>query len=73
MARTKGAQNKLSRTAKENLAIVFVKLGGVTAMTEWAQGNPTEFYRLYSRLLPVEVKGPGDNGEHKIEVVWAAE
>lgn len=70
MGRPKGAINKLSGTAKENIAAVFVRLGGTSAMAEWANENKTEFYKLYSKLLPVDIKGPGENGEHKIEITW---
>lgn len=70
MGRPKGAINKLSGTAKENIAAVFVRLGGTSAMAEWANENKTEFYKLYSKLLPVDIKGPGESGEHKIEITW---
>lgn len=33
---------------------VFELLGGVPAMALWASTNPTEFYKMYSRLLPPE-------------------
>lgn len=59
MARTVGAKNKLSGMAKENIAAVFVRLGGTAAMAKWAKENQTEFYRLYARLLPHEVTGEG--------------
>jgi len=67
MARTVGAKNKISGQAKENIQAVFVRLGSTAAMAEWARENRTEFYRIYARLLPIE--GPGDNGEHKMEII----
>ena len=63
MARTKGAQNKLSGLAKENIAAVFVRLGGTKAMSDWAEENRTEFYRIYARLLPIETQVSGPNGQ----------
>lgn len=57
--RQKGAKNKISGMAKENIAAVFVRLGGTAAMARWAKANETEFYRLYARLVPHEVTGPG--------------
>jgi hypothetical protein len=32
----------------------FELVGGVPMMAQWAKENPTEFYKLYSRLLPQE-------------------
>jgi hypothetical protein len=70
MARTPGAKNKIPQAAKENIQAVFVRLGGTAAMAEWAGKNPTEFYKIYARLLPIE--GPGENGAHKfsLELPW---
>lgn len=63
MARTVGAKNKIPQAAKENIAAVFVRLGGTAKMAEWAEENKTEFYRIYARLLPHELssdqKKPG--------------
>lgn len=68
MARTVGAKNKMSGQAKENIQAVFVRLGGTAAMAEWAGANKTEFYRIYSKMLPIE--GPGENGAHELVVKW---
>ncbi len=59
--RSAGTQNKLTGTAKENIAAVFVKLGGTTAMAEWAKENQTSFYNLYSKLIPVQLTGDSEN------------
>lgn len=73
MARTPGAKNKIPQAAKENIQAVFVRLGGTAAMAKWAEKNPTEFYKIYARLLPIE--GPGQDGAHKFEVIapWMKE
>lgn len=64
--RKPGVPNKLSGTVKDSVVAVFKELDGVAGMAKWAKDNPTEFYKIYSRLLPIE--GPGDKGEvlHKI-------
>lgn len=49
-----GAKNKLSGAAKENIAAVFTRLGGTAQMSKWAKENPTEFYKIYARLIPIE-------------------
>ncbi len=55
--RVKGTPNKVSGTAKENIIAVFTRLGGTAGMAKWAKAHPVEFYRIYARLLPVEVDG----------------
>ena len=67
--RPKGIPNKVSRIAKEAIAQVFEDLGSVEAMTEWARDNPTSFYNMYAKLLPIQVDGAGENGEHLISNV----
>lgn len=62
MARPKGSPNKLTKTAREAFAIAFDKLGGPKNLTEWAKENPTDFYKLYARLIPVEHVGAGGEG-----------
>jgi len=65
--RQKGTVNKISSGAKANVIGVFDMIGGRTAMAAWAKANPTEFYRLYSRLLPTDVTI--DPEANKIEVI----
>lgn len=55
--RKRGVPNKISGTVRENVIQVFDQIGGLRQMAQWAQKNRTEFYRLYAKLLPVEVKG----------------
>jgi hypothetical protein len=51
--RPKGSLTRWSRAALDSVGVVFRKLGGVEAMTEWAREHPTDFYRgIYARLLP---------------------
>lgn len=66
--RPKGALNKRSAEAKENIQAVFTRLGSTAAMAEWAKENKTEFYKLYSKLVAVKVEGNGPNGsiEHSL-------
>lgn len=53
--RKEGTPNKLSGTAKENVLAVFLRLGGIDAMVKWGKENPTDFYRLYARLIPQQI------------------
>ncbi|MFT3885666.1 MAG: hypothetical protein QM724_09610 [Flavobacteriales bacterium] len=52
--RRKGVPNKLTIGARLAIQASFDELGGVAALTAWARKNPTEFYRLYARLIPIE-------------------
>ena len=45
------------KSAKDAFASVFETLGGTTRLHEWAAENPTEFFKLYARLIPHEVVG----------------
>lgn len=40
--------------AKEKLSEAFERMGGVAGLVRWAKKNPTEFYRLWARLIPKE-------------------
>lgn len=66
--RPKGVPNKLSRIAKDNIADVFEELGGIAEMKKWAQDNPTEFYRIYARLIPVEQVHSGSIAGNYIQI-----
>ena len=58
--RTKGARNKMTRLAKEAIALAFEEHGGVKKLVEWIQKDPKnerDFYLyVYPKLLPLEVK-----------------
>lgn len=49
-------RNHTTRSALENIQAVFVRLGSTAAMAAWARKNETEFYRIYARLLPIQVE-----------------
>lgn len=55
-SRERGA-GAVNISAKDSLHRVFHKLGGVNGMLDWAKKNPSEFYRLYARLVPTEIEG----------------
>jgi len=75
IGRPKGAKDKTSATAKENILAVFSRLKGTAGMAKWAEENQTEFYRIYARLLPKEVNQTLEIKEPKTreEIVAAAE
>ena len=53
--RPKGVPNRITVAAKEAFALAFQGAGGVDEFVAWAKANRTEFYRLYSKLIPVDV------------------
>lgn len=55
MSRTKGAKNKYGAQAKENIVAVFNRLGGTSAMADWAKEHQSDFYRMYAALAPKEI------------------
>lgn len=57
--RPKGTPNKTTVAAREAFQLAFDKLGGPEAMAKWAGENQTEFYKLYGRLIPVDVQASG--------------
>jgi len=65
--RQKGTPNKVNATVKDNVLAVFNRLGGTAQMAIWATENQTEFYRLYSKLIPSEVN---QKTEHSGEVQY---
>lgn len=57
--RPAGIQNKLSRTVKETVLAVFNELQDDpdANLATWAKAEPTEFYRIASKLIPTELTG----------------
>lgn len=58
--RIRGTPNKLTRSAKMAFQFAFDANGGQEALARWAEGNPTDFYRLYARLIPVDITSTDD-------------
>lgn len=53
--RTKGTPNKLTSSIKDAFSEAFERLGGVKALVLWGSKNQTDFYKLASRLIPIQV------------------
>lgn len=64
--RPKGKPNKFTASVKQAFADAFDNMGGVKALTEWGKTNPTDFYKLYSKLIPTDIT---TNGESIYEVL----
>lgn len=57
--RQPGTPNKITRTVRETVLAAFQELqeDPKTKITEWAKREPTEFYKIASKLIPTEVTG----------------
>ena len=55
--RVKGVPNKSTVAVKEALSLAFEGIGGVEQLQAWAKANATEFYKLWAKMLPTEIKG----------------
>jgi hypothetical protein len=71
--RPKGSQNKATANAKAAIEMVFTGLGGPDALKAWANKddeNLKAFYvSIWPKILPLQVNGPGDQGEHLHKIV----
>ncbi|MBC3540645.1 hypothetical protein ACFSC6_12205 [Rufibacter sediminis] len=63
--RKAGTVNKTTASVKQALSEAFEKLGGITSLVQWGKEEPGEFYKLWVKTLPTEVKAEvsGPNGQ----------
>ena len=55
--RRPGSVNRFTGTFRDAVQTVYNGLGGHAAFGKWAKSNPTEYYRIASKLIPLEIKG----------------
>jgi hypothetical protein len=55
-----GKPNKFTASAKEAFQIAFDELGGAKGLAKWAKENQGDFYKLYSKLIPVDITSDGE-------------
>lgn len=55
--RRPGSVNRFTGTFRDAVQTVYNDLGGHAAFQKWAKSNPTEYYRIASKLIPLEIKG----------------
>jgi hypothetical protein len=55
--RVKGTPNKVNQTAREMFNLAAQGIGGLPALIAWAKKNPSAFWTLYARLIPLEHVG----------------
>lgn len=54
--RKKGVPNKTTASVQAALTEAFDRRGGVDALIAWAEQDPTEFYKLWGKLIPKDIK-----------------
>lgn len=54
--RVEGVKNKKTRAVAEALENTFEGLGGDEALKAFAEDNPDEFYKLWIKMMPRELK-----------------
>ena len=61
--RVKGSVNIFTKSVREVINDAFreMQLKPGVNMLEWGQSNPTEFYRLASKLIPMQVSNDPEN------------
>ena len=66
--RPPGSRNKTTVAAKEAIALAAAGLGGTDRLIEWAKEDPANerafWATIYPKLIPLQVHGSGDEGEH---------
>jgi hypothetical protein len=76
--RQKGAKNKLTNDVRQafhkvydemghNIEVDGVKQTGHEAFLGWARDNPTEFYRLYGKMIPATAELTDDLHENFVD------
>ncbi len=53
--RPRGTPNRITGAFREAVQTVYDDIGGDQAFAAWARKNPSEFYRIAARLIPVQV------------------
>lgn len=61
---------KAVQATRQQLLEAFELMGGVPALVKWGKTNPTEFYRIWARLLPKDAPEP-DAGKMPLEQLLA--
>ncbi len=67
--RKKGTPNKITKELKEMVLQALDDVGGVEYLKQCAADNPTAFLTLVGKVLPLQVKGSGEDGSHVMRII----
>lgn len=65
--RSVGTPNKFTASIKDMIVQALDESGGVAYLVEQAKENPNAFLTLIGKVLPTQISGVGENGEHVIK------
>lgn len=68
--RRKGTPNKMTAALKDMILKALDEAGGIDYLVQQSEDNPTAFLTLVGKVLPLQVNGPGENGEHITAIRW---
>ena len=75
--RKKGTPNKTTALLKDAILKAAEQAGNkvgdeglVSYLVQQAEENPNAFMPLLGKVLPMQVNGAGDDGEHKLVFEW---
>ena len=72
--RQKGSLNKTTQSALVAIELAADALGGTQRLVDWAKEDPANekvfWGTIYPKLLPLQVNGPGDQGQHILQFSW---
>ncbi len=71
--RKKGVPNKTTTALKEMILKALDEAspgGGIEYLKRQSSENPVAFLSLVGKVLPLTVRGEGDNGEHIVAIEW---
>lgn len=72
--RPKGSPNKATAVIKDAITSVYASLQEGHPephghFLEWAKGSPTEFYKLASKLIPLQLSADEENPIHVVQTI----
>lgn len=67
--RKRGSLNKTTVSVKQVFEEAFDGLGGTKALVKWAKDEPTEFYKLYAKLIPQDINAKHDLTESLAQLI----
>ena len=69
--RTKGVVNKSTKAFKDLLTETYRALEDEEGhgLLQWSKDNPTDFYRICAKLIPIEITGK-DGNPIQLEGTW---
>lgn len=58
-----------TRNVKEQFQHAFELIGGIPRLAMWAHENPSQFYSLYSKMIPQSLSAKHD-GTLRVQLSW---